>query len=78
MEEDDPQTEALRKQFREELGTATPEKKRGMSPFEIVFTTLCLLTPFALYLVFVYQSHEFKNFDEFFRWLGQCVTAKCK
>lgn len=76
LEQDDPETERLRKQIREDLGTF-PAGKRGRSPASIIFSTICLLSPFALYLVFVWNSHGFKNAGEFFHWLMNCISSKC-
>ncbi|MEZ0223947.1 MAG: hypothetical protein ACAH83_05295 [Alphaproteobacteria bacterium] len=77
MEDEDPQTEALRKHLREELGEAQAQQKKRMSALSILFTTLCLLTPVAVYMIFVYKSHDFHNSDEFLRWLKTCFSSKC-
>lgn len=77
MEDDDPQTEALRKKLREELGEVQQQQKKRMGVLSIIFTTLCLLTPFAVYILFVYKSHDFHNADEFLRWLKTCFNSKC-
>jgi hypothetical protein len=75
--EDDPQTEALRKKLREELGDPGQPQKKRRSVLSILFTTLCMLMPVALYMVFVWKSHDFHNMDEALRWLKACFSSKC-
>ena len=78
MEQDDPQIEALRKQIREDLaGTTAAPKKKRMGIAYILFTTFCLLTPFAAYAVFIYVAHGFHDPAEFQHWLGECFRSKC-
>ena len=77
MEDEDPQTEALRKQLREELGEVQQQQKKRMGVFSILFTTLCLLTPVAVYILFIWKSHDFHSSDEFLRWLKTCFNSKC-
>ncbi len=74
--EDDPHTEKLREQIREELG-ARPVDRRRAGPLGQFFAWLCIATPFIAYAVVIYRSHNFHDMSEFWRWFQACLKTKC-
>jgi hypothetical protein len=74
--EDDPHTDRLREQIRDELGTKPVDRRRA-GPFGQFFVWICIATPFAAYAFAIYYSHDFHSMSELWNWAGECFRTKC-
>ena len=77
MSGDDPQTEKLRAQIREELGVHPPQAPRPIGRRRRIFLYFCCLTPFIVYAVAICRAHHFQDAGELWNWLRQCFETTC-